>query len=139
VSAPSSSRIGIRAGWTLSAIVLLFLAMDAGMKLAGAQPVLDTARQMGWPADVETARLLGLLLAFGGVLYAWPRTAMLGAIWLTGYLGGAIASHVRIASPLFSHVLFGGYLALMLWGGLWLRDPRLRTLLPLARPNSQEN
>lgn len=62
-----------------------------------------------------------------------PRTAFLGAILLTAYLGGAVATHVRISSPLFSHVLFGVYLALFVWGGLWLRDPRLRALLPFAR------
>lgn len=64
-------------------------------------------------------------------LYAWPRTALLGAILLTAYLGGAVATHVRIGSPLFSHVFFGIYLGLFVWGGLWLRDPRLRALFPL--------
>jgi hypothetical protein len=67
------------------------------------------------------------------VLYAIPPTSILGAILLTGYLGGAMASHVRIDSPLFSHTLFGLYLGLMVWGGLWLRDRRLCTLIPFRR------
>jgi hypothetical protein len=66
-------------------------------------------------------------------LYAWPRTAILGAIVLTGYLGGAIATHVRIANPLFSHTLFGVYLGVILWAALWLRMPALRALLPVGR------
>ena len=72
-----------------------------------------------------------MLLLVCTALYAYPKTSILGAILLTGYLGGAIATHVRVGSPLFSHVLFGFYLGLMLWGGLWLRDARLRTLIPL--------
>jgi hypothetical protein len=71
------------------------------------------------------------------VLYAMPRTALLGAILLTGLLGGAIASHVRIASPMFTHVLFGAYVGVLAWGGLWLRDERLRALLPIGRPGSR--
>jgi hypothetical protein len=67
------------------------------------------------------------------VLYAVPQTAVLGAVLLTAYLGGAVATHVRVGSPQFSHVLFGVYLGLFVWGGLWLREPRLRALLPLRR------
>ena len=67
------------------------------------------------------------------LLYAIPRTAVLGAILLTAYLGGAVATHVRVGSPLFSHTLFGVYLGVIVWGGLWLRDPRIRALLPLTR------
>ena len=66
------------------------------------------------------------------VLYAWPRTAVLGAILMTGLLGGAIATHLRVGSPTFSHLLFGLYLGLLAWGGLYLRDPRLRALMPLS-------
>jgi hypothetical protein len=75
---------------------------------------------------------MGLVLLGITALYAWPRTAVLGAILLTGYLGGAMATHVRIGSPLFSHSLFGVYLGIALWGGLWLRDARVRTLLPVS-------
>ena len=67
------------------------------------------------------------------MLYAIPQTAVLGAILLTGYMGGAIATHLRIDSPLFSHTLFGVYLGLLIWGGLYLREPRLRALIPFRR------
>jgi hypothetical protein len=118
------------AGYALSGLVTLFLLMDATMKLLQLPIVAETGLALGWPA--ETAFPLGVILLICTLLYAWPRTAILGAILLTGYLGGAIASHIRIGNPLFSHVLFGVYLALFLWGGLWLRDTRLRALLPYA-------
>jgi hypothetical protein len=89
-----------------------------------------TPPSLGWPLDVATMTMLAVLLLIPTLLYIWPRTAILGAILITGYLGGAVATHVRIGSPLFSHILFGVYLGLMLWGGLWLRDPRLRALIP---------
>jgi hypothetical protein len=79
-------------------------------------------------------RGLGLLLLLCTALYAWPRTAVLGAILLTGYLGGAVASHVRLGNPLFTHILFGVYLGIFAWGGLFLRDARLRALLPWRAP-----
>ena len=75
---------------------------------------------------------MGLLLLAITALYAWPRTAVLGAVLLTGYLGGAVATHLRVGDPLFSHILFGVYLGIALWGGLWLRDGRVRALLPVA-------
>ena len=83
---------------------------------------------LGWP--VSLAIPLGILLLSCLALYAIPRTAVLGAILLTGYLGGAVATHVRVADPLFSHVLFPVYVGAMLWGGLYLRDARLRALIP---------
>ena len=119
-------------GHVLSLIVILFLLMDAGIKLPPITAVGETMRQMGWPADAGTARTLAALTLIGTLLYAWPRTALLGAIFLTAYLGGAVASHVRIGSPLFSHVLFGVYLGLLLWGGLWFRMPALRALTPIT-------
>lgn len=120
------------AGRILSGLVILFLLFDAGLKLASPETAIKYSPPgLGWPLDVQTMYLLGGLLIIPTLLYIWPRTAILGAIVITGYLGGAIATHVRIGSPLFSHSLFGVYLGLMLWGGLWLRDPRLRTLIPL--------
>ena len=116
-------------GWVLSGLVIAFLMMDATMKLLALSVVLETGGPLGFPG-APMARGLGVLLLACTLLYAAPQTAVLGAILLTGYLGGAIASHVRIADPLFTHVLFGFYLGLMVWGGLWLRDPRLRQLLP---------
>ena len=120
------------AGRILSGLVILFLLFDAGLKLASPETAIKYSPPgLGWPLDVQTMYLLGGLLIIPTLLYIWPRTAILGAIVITGYLGGAIATHVRIGSPLFSHSLFGVYLGLMLWGVLWLRDPRLRTLIPL--------
>ena len=120
------------AGRILSGLVILFLLFDAGLKLVSPETAIKYSPPgLGWPLDVQTMYLLGGLLLIPTLLYIWPRTAILGAILITGYLGGAIATHVRIGSPLFSHSLFGVYLGLMLWGGLWLRDPRLRTLIPL--------
>jgi hypothetical protein len=93
--------------------------------------VAEASAQLGWPADRGTVTLLATLLLGSTLLYAIPRTSVLGAILLTGYLGGAVATHVRVGSPLFSHVLFGVYLGVIVWAGLWLRDPRLRALIPL--------
>jgi hypothetical protein len=88
---------------------------------------------MGYGSSETLARSLGLITIVCTVLYSIPPTSILGAILLTGYLGGAMASHVRIGSPLFTHVLFGFYLGLIVWGGLWLRDRNLRTLISLRR------
>ena len=119
-------------GRVLSGLVALFLLADSGMKLAAPEMMAaNSPPNMGWPLDSGTLRMLGLLLLIPTLLYLWPRTAVLGAILITGYLGGAIATHARIADPLFSHTLFGLYLGLMVWGGLWLRSPALRALLPL--------
>ncbi|WP_315726617.1 MULTISPECIES: DoxX family protein [unclassified Bradyrhizobium] len=118
-------------GRILSGLVILFLLFDGAIKLIPLGVVTQTMDQMGYGGSDGMARALGLLTLLCTALYALPATSLLGAILLTGYLGGAIASHVRIGSPLFSHVLFGLYLGLMVWGGLWLRDRRLRALLPL--------
>ena len=121
-------------GRVLTGLVALFLLADSGMKLAVPEMMAaNTPPNMGWPLDSGTLRMLGVLLLIPTLLYLWPRTAVLGAILITGYLGGAIATHARIADPLFSHTLFGLYLALMVWGGLWLRSPALRALLPFVQ------
>jgi hypothetical protein len=112
----------------MSALVVLFLFMDAGMKLAAVQPVLDAGQQIGFPG-AAMARKLGALLLVCTLLYVWPRSSVLGAILVTAYLGGAVATHVRLGNPLFSHVLFGVYVGVLLWAGLLLREPRLRALL----------
>ena len=118
-------------GWLLSALVILFLVFDIVVKLIPLDVALTTTAALGYPASALFVRGLGVLLLVCTALYAYPKTSILGGILLTGYLGGAIATHVRVGSPLFSHVLFGFYLGLMLWGGLFLRDTRLRTLIPL--------
>ena len=134
---PAEMRAGksgsVRAGWAVSALVILFLAVDGAMKLAQFPIVTEASVALGWPSDPASTYLLAALLIGSTLLYALPRTAILGAILLTGYLGGAVATHVRIGSPLFSHTLFGVYIGLVVWGGLWLRDPRLRALLPIRR------
>ena len=115
-------------GFVMSALVVLFLFMDAAMKLAAVQPVLEAGQQIGFPG-VAMARKLGVILLLCTLLYVWPRTSLLGAILVTAFLGGAVATHVRLGNPLFSHVLFGVYLGILLWGGLLLREPRLKALL----------
>ncbi len=119
-------------GRVLSGLVILFLAMDLTIKFMMIQPVIDTHIQLGLPHDAESIRMLATILLIATLLYAWPRTAVLGAILLTGYLGGAVATHVRVGSPLFTHILFGVYLGVAAWGGLWFRDARLRVLIPLS-------
>lgn len=130
---PNISNAARWTGRVLSGVVVLFLLFDGAIKLLPLQVVTETMDKMGWGASDGLARSLGIITIACTVLYAVPPTSILGAILLTGYLGGAIASHVRIDSPLFSHTLFGLYLGLILWGGLWLRDPSLRSLLPFRR------
>jgi DoxX-like family len=120
-------------GRVLSGLVILFLLLDGAIKLVPWPIVTETLDRMGYGSSESLARTLGAITVACTVLYAIPPTSILGAILLTGYLGGAMASHVRIGSPLFSHLLFGFYLGLMLWGGLWLRDGSLRALIPLRR------
>ena len=115
-------------GFAMSAVVVLFLLMDSSMKLAAIQPVLEAGQQIGFPG-AAMARRLGAVLLVCTLLYVWPRTAVLGAILVTAFLGGAVATHVRLGNPLFSHVLFGVYVGVLMWAGLVLREPRLRALL----------
>ena len=119
-------------GRVVSGLVIVFLLFDGAIKLVPWPVVTETMDRMGYGSSETLARSLGLITLVSTVLYAVPPTSILGAILLTGYLGGAIASHVRIGSPLFSHVLFGFYLGLMVWGGLWLRDRNLRALMPFS-------
>ena len=117
-------------GWVLSGLVIAFLLMDATMKLLALPVVLETQAPLGF-SGAATARGLGVLLLVCTLLYAAPQTAVLGAILLTGYLGGAVATHLRVGEPLFSHILFGVYVGVFLWLGLYLRDARVRALVPL--------
>lgn len=129
----SSSKAARWTGTVMSGLVILFLLFDGGIKLVPLEIVTQTSGAIGLPTDPSFARLLGILTLIGVGLYAIPQTAVLGAILLTGYMGGAIATHLRIDSPLFSHTLFGVYLGLLIWGGLYLREPRLRALIPFRR------
>ncbi|MET3897931.1 hypothetical protein ABIB57_001877 [Devosia sp. UYZn731] len=118
-------------GWVLSGLFIAFMIFDGAIKLVPIQPVIDTMTELGYP--VEYARLLGILSLVGTLLYAIPRTSVLGAVLLTAYLGGAVSAHVRIGSPLFTHDLFGVYMGVFAWGGIWLRNPRLRAIFPIVR------
>ncbi|HYC59343.1 MAG TPA: DoxX family protein [Thermoanaerobaculia bacterium] len=117
-------------GRVMSGIALLFLLFDAIGKLMRPAAVIEGTTQLGYSTEVILP--LGIIQAICLILYLMPRTAVLGAILWTGYLGGAVATHVRIDNPLFSHILFPVYVAALLWGGLWLRDRRVRALLPSA-------
>ena len=123
------SRKRLWAGRILSALPVLFLLMDGIMKLVKPEPVVKATIELGYPEGLIMA--LGVVLLVCVVLYVIPRTAVLGAILLTGYFGGAIATQTRVGNPLFSHILFPVYLAALIWGGLFLRDARLRALIPL--------
>jgi hypothetical protein len=119
-------------GRTLTALFALFmLGASIAPKLLLMPIAEETMAQLGWPAGY--AFLIGIIELVCLVLYLIPRTSMLGAVLMMGLLGGAIATQIRAGSPLFSHILFSVYLGLFMWGGLWLRDPRLRALFPVRR------
>lgn len=117
-------------GRVLSALFVLFM-LFASVMPKFAMP--EIAAEASVPIGIAEANipLIGILELIGTLLYIWRRTALLGAIWMTAVLGGAIATHMNAGSPLPSHTFFGIYLGLVMWAGLWLRDPALRTLLPL--------
>jgi hypothetical protein len=125
----TTAKLRRNIGRTLSALAILFLGWDAAGKLLLIEPVVKGSAALGFSLDVVFA--LGVVLAVSVLAYAIPATSLLGAVLITGFLGGAIATNVRIGSPLFSHVLFPVYVALFVWGGLFLRDARLRQLFPL--------
>ena len=126
--ASNSSKKRLWAGRILTLLPVLFLLFDSTIHVLNIEPVVESFAELGYPVGV--ARGLGILELVCLIVYLVPRTAILGAILLTGYLGGAVATHVRVASPLFSTVLFPVYVGALLWGGLYLRDARLRALIP---------
>jgi len=128
IATPAPSRALSWTGWTMSGLVIAFMTFDCVIKLAQLDIVKRSMTQLGYSPG--SALLIGLIEALCLVLYAVPRTAVLGAILLTAVYGGAIASHLRLGDPLFSHVLFGVYLGLLAWGGLYFRDGKLRALIP---------
>ena len=119
----------ILAGGILSGLPVLFLLVDGALKVANAAIVVEGTAELGYPESVIAG--IGVTLLACTILYAIPRTSILGTILLTGYLGGAVATHVRVGNPLFSHVLFPVYVGVMIWGGLCLREERLRALFAL--------
>jgi hypothetical protein len=119
------------AGRIVSGLVSAFMLLDAAMKLLRPAPVVEAFVRTGWP--VELSVTLGIILLVSTFLYLMPQTAILGAILLTGYLGGAVATNLRLHNPLFSNTLFPVYFGVLLWGALWLREPRLTDMIPLRR------
>ncbi|MGV3579738.1 DoxX family protein [Brevundimonas sp.] len=121
--------------WTGRALTGLFALFMLGASIAPKlmeMPVAaETLTALGWSA--EWVLSIGLMELGFVILYLYPRTSVLGAVMMTGLLGGAMATQVRIDNPLFSHQLFSLYLGLIMWGGLWLRDPQLRALFPFRK------
>ena len=127
MAAPDISRARIWTARLLTLLVVAFLLMDATMKVMKAAPAVQGTAELGYPAGSIVG--IGLLLLACTAVYAIPRTSIIGALLLTGYLGGAIASQVRVGNPPFSHVLFPVYIAAIIWGAIYLRDRRLQALL----------
>ncbi|MCZ8515209.1 DoxX family protein [Paenibacillus filicis] len=132
--------------WTariMSGIIILFMLFDSIMKLIKPAPVVEGTVTLGYAEHhIVVIGILGLLST---ILYAVPRTSFLGALLLTGYFGGVVATHVRMDNPLFTHILFPVYLAVLTWGGVWLRDENVRRLIPFQnnrldrRENSEQS
>ena len=130
-SLPAGVPASLWVGRALSALFVLFmLGASVAPKLAGMPVAAETLTGLGWSAEYVVP--IGLMELAFTLLYAVPRTRVFGAVLMTGLLGGAMATHLRVGSPLLSHSLFGIYLALFMWGGLWLRSPALRALFPIV-------
>ena len=128
------NTVSTRRLWTgrvLSGLGALFMLFDGVIHILKITPVVDAFAQLGFP--LGTSRPLGVIEIICVAIYLLPSTSVLGAILLTGYLGGAIATQVRVGAPLFSTTLFPVYVALFLWGGLYFRDERVRSLIPVRR------
>lgn len=119
----------LRTGRVITGLAVIFLSWDAVIKIMNLEVVLESFARLGYPEGI--ALTIGTLELVCLAVYVVPRTSFIGAVLLTGYLGGAIATHVRVGDPLASHVLFPVYVAALIWGGLYLRDGRLRSLVPL--------
>lgn len=127
----ATGRASLITGRIVTAVAALFLAFDASMKVMQVPAAVEGTKQLGFPVGIILP--LGIIQVIALVLYLVPRTSVFGAIVWTGYLGGAVATHVRLGNPLFTHVLSPVYVALFLWGGLWLRQAGVRAVLPLRR------
>lgn len=117
-------------GRVVSAVPVLFLLMDGGMKLFKPSFVVKATTELGFPESTIVG--IGVVLLAAVVLHLVPRTSFLGALLITAYLGGAVASKVRVGAPMFD-IVFALIVALLLWGGFWLREPSVRAILPLYR------
>jgi ABC-type transport system involved in cytochrome c biogenesis permease component len=116
-------------GWVIAGLIGAFMLLDAAMKFVKPPQVAEAFVRTGWPLALSAP--LGAILLTSLVLYLIPRTAVLGAILLTGYFGGAVATNMRLLEPVFSHTLFPVYFGLLTWFASWLREPRLGKLIPL--------
>ncbi len=126
------SRLAPKVGWAMSGLFALFmLGASVTPKLAAMPVAEETMAALGWPAGYAVP--IGVAELVFTILFLVPRTALLGAVLMTGLLGGAMATHIRVESPLLSHTLFSLYLGIFLWGGLWLRDAGVRRHLPIRR------
>jgi len=125
-----TSKKAVWTGRVLSALAVLFLIFDASVKVLRSPFAVDATAQLGYPESVVVT--LGLIQIACLIVYLIPNTSVLGAILWTCYLGGAVATHVRVQSPLFTHTLVPIYVAALLWLGLWLRDNRVRAVLPTS-------
>lgn len=125
------SKKRVWAGWIICALCVVFLLVDAVMKVVKARVSVEGTVQVGYPESTVVG--IGLSLLVSTLLYAIPRTSVLGAILVTGYLGGAVATNVRVSAPLFSYILTPVYVGVLVWGGLYLRDERVRALIPVRR------
>ena len=121
------SRRKLIAGRVLTGIAAVLLTLDAGMKLVGARAAIEGSAQLGF--SPQQVFIIGVIAAVCLVLYLIPRTAPLGAVLWTGYFGGAIVTHFRLGNPLLTHVLSPIYISAIIWGGLYLRDARVRAVL----------
>jgi hypothetical protein len=129
IASPEKNKLV--AGYVLTALAGLFLAFDTVLKVLRLAPAVQGTTELGYPTD--SVLWIGLIELVCVALYLVPRTSVLGALLLTGYLGGAIATHVRLSNPLLTHTLFPIYVALLLWAGLYLREMRLHALVPFRR------
>ena len=124
----SPTKGSIWTGRVISALIVLFLLFDSVLKFMKPAPVVETFAHLG--LSISLANPLGIILIVCALLYAIPQTSILGAILLSGYLGGAVCTHLRVGDPLFSHILFPTYMGALLWLAIYLRDVRLRALIP---------
>lgn len=130
----SISKRRLWASWVISGSIAAFTLFDAATKLARPAPVTAAFARTGWPVELSVP--VGIILLVCTVLYLIPRTSILGAILLTGYLGGAVATNLRLENPMFSNTLFPVYFGILAWVALWLRNGKLRELIPLRKNHS---
>ncbi|WP_408010339.1 DoxX family protein [Pseudalkalibacillus sp. A8] len=132
------SKRRFRVAWTISGLVILFMLFDSISKFFKPASVVEGTVSLGF--SEHHIFVIGILGFLSAILYMIPRFSVLGAILLTGYFGGAIATHVRLDNPLFTHTLFPVYIAVLAWAGIWLRDENLRKLFPIKKERpSDEN